>query len=121
MSRGAWWRCVLCLLLPVWPVFAAAATPPPPAFEPCAVCHSTDGSNGVGPSLKGILGRRAGSFPGFRYSRGMRAASFSWDASLLDRYLTDPQGLVPGNVMPFSGIADPAARADLISWLATLN
>jgi cytochrome c len=100
------------------PISGAAS---PAVFAPCSVCHSTDGSNGVGPSLKGIVGRKAGSCAGFRYSRGMRAASFAWDAVALDKYLTDPQSLVPGHVMPFAGVIDSKARAELIAYLEALK
>ena len=91
------------------------------AFAQCAACHSIDGSNGVGPSLQGVVGRKVGNFPGFRYSRAMKSAAFSWDASHLDAYLTDPQTALPGNVMPFSGVADTRARADLVAYLQTLK
>jgi cytochrome c len=88
-------------------------------FAPCSACHSVDGSNGVGPSLQGVVGRKAGSFAGFRYSRAMKNAGLTWDAASLDAYIADPQKAVPGNVMPFSGIADARQRADLIAYLAT--
>ncbi len=91
------------------------------AFTPCAVCHSVDGNNGTGPTLKGIIGRKSGTVAGFRYSRAMKSAAIVWDEASLDRYLTDPQALVPGNIMPFSGIADGAQRADLIAYLKTLR
>jgi len=89
-------------------------------FVQCAVCHSVDGTDSVGPSLKGVLGRGAGSIEGFRYSRALRNSRLVWDAATLGRFLTDPQGLIPGNLMPFAGLADAKARADLISYLATL-
>src|SRR5579862_1708756 len=73
-------------------------------FALCSVCHSTDGTNGVGPSLQGIVGRKAGSSAGFHYSRAMKAANITWDDEKLDNYLTDPQRVVPGNIMPFSGL-----------------
>lgn len=90
-------------------------------FAQCAVCHSVDGTDSVGPSLKGILGRGAGSIEGFRYSRALRNSKLVWDAATLDRFLADPQGLVPGSLMPFAGLADAKARADLIAYLATLK
>jgi cytochrome c len=90
------------------------------AFLPCAVCHSIDGSNGTGPTLKGIVGRKSGSVPGFHYSRAMRNAALTWDAESLDQYLKDPQELIPGNVMPFSGVADSAQRAEIIAYLKSL-
>ena len=90
-------------------------------FAQCTACHSTDGSNGVGPSLQGVVGRKAGTFPGFRYSRAMKAAGTTWDATTLDAYIADPQKALPGNVMPFSGIPDAKQRADLIAYLKTLG
>jgi cytochrome c len=89
-------------------------------FGQCEVCHSVDGINGTGPTLKGVVGRQSGTVPGFRYSRAMKSAGITWDEKALDRYLADPQELVPGNVMPFSGIADPAQRAALIAYLKTI-
>jgi cytochrome c len=103
---------------------AAAAAQAPAlsaAFTQCALCHSIDGSNGTGPTLKGIIGRKSGTVAGFRYSRAMRSAAIVWDEASLDRYLTDPQALVPGNIMPFSGVADEAQRAELIAYLKTLR
>jgi cytochrome c len=91
------------------------------AYAACSACHATDGSNGAGPGLRGIIGRKAGSLEGFRYSRAMKAAAITWDAASLDAYLADPQKSVPGNVMPFSGIPDARQRADLIAYLATLS
>jgi len=91
------------------------------AFAQCSACHSIDGSNGAGPSLVGITGRKAGTFPGFRFSRAMKGAGFSWDEKTLSAYLADPQQAVPGNVMPFSGVADAQQRRDLIAYLATLK
>ncbi|MCJ0763595.1 c-type cytochrome [Variovorax terrae] len=91
------------------------------AFAQCAACHSIDGSNGAGPSLQGIDGRKAGIFPGFRYSRAMKAAGYAWDEKTLDAYLADPQKAIPGNVMPFSGVSDAKQRADLVAYLKTLK
>ncbi len=100
---------------------ALRETAPGAAFGQCAVCHSTDGSLGTGPTLKGVFGRKAGSVAGFRYSRAMRAADIVWDESALDRYLTNPQEAVPGNIMPFSGIPESAQRAAVIAYLKTLK
>ena len=89
--------------------------------QQCSVCHSVDGSGGVGPTLKGIMGSKSGEIPGFRFSRAMKGANITWDAKTLDAYLTDPQKAVPGNQMPFSGMADAKQRADVIAYLATLK
>lgn len=90
-------------------------------FAQCAACHAIDGTNGAGPSLKGVIGRKVGSEPGFRFSRAMKGVTYSWDAKTLDAYLANPQAAIPGNVMPFSGVADSKARADLVAYLATLK
>jgi cytochrome c len=103
------------------PCIGQEAGPGPEVFNQCAVCHSIDGSNGTGPTLKGLFGRPAGSVPGFRYSRAMRGARIVWDAKALDDYLRSPQDFVPGNVMPFSGVPDSAARAGLIAYLRSLK
>ena len=102
-------------------VSAQDATAGKQVYAQCSVCHSTDGSNGVGPSLQAIIGRKAGTFAGFRYSRAMKGANITWDDASLDAYLADPQKVVPGNVMPFSGLADATQRADVIAYLKTLE
>ena len=102
-------------------VQAQDANPGKAVFAQCASCHAIDASNGVGPSLQGVVGRRAGSFAGFRYSRAMKAAGTTWDATTLDGYIADPQKAVPGNVMPFAGISDAKPRADLVGYLKTLT
>jgi cytochrome c len=91
------------------------------AFDQCAVCHSTDGTNGTGPTLKGVFGRQSGAVAGFRYSRAMRGASVTWDEKTLDQYLSSPQEFIAGNVMPFSGVADSAERASIIAYLRSLK
>jgi cytochrome c len=92
------------------------------AFQPCAACHSVEpGVHLTGPSLARIWNRRAASVEGFtRYSEPLRKSGVVWDAAALDRWLTDPQALVPGNVMTFPGVKDPAQRADLIAYLKAL-
>jgi cytochrome c len=90
-------------------------------FNQCAVCHSIDGNNGTGPTLQRLIGRRSGTVPGFRYSRAMKSAAIIWDEATLDRYLSNPQELVPGNIMPFAGVADAAQRAEIIAYLRTLR
>ena len=90
------------------------------AFASCAVCHSVDGSQGTGPSLQGVGGRRAGTLAGFAYSRAMKASTTVWNAQTLDAFLADPQGIVPDNLMPHVGMPETAQRADLVFYLMTL-
>jgi cytochrome c len=91
------------------------------AYGLCGACHPTDTSNGAGPGLAGIVGRKAGTAAGFHYSRAMKSSGIVWDGKNLDAYIAEPQTVVPGNVMPFSGIADSGERADLVEYLKTLK
>src|SRR5205823_9479164 len=88
-------------------------------FRVCASCHSLEADrNMTGPSLANLWGRKAGSLPSFdRYSDALKSSGLIWDDRTLDGWLTDPQAMVPGNEMPFEGIKDAAARADLLAFL----
>ena len=92
-------------------------------FNQCVVCHSERAADvpNPGPDLRGIVGRAAGSVPGYRYSRALRNARRSWTDFTLDAFIADPQAAVPGNTMPFHGIADETQRRDLIAYLKTLK
>ena len=92
-------------------------------FNRCAICHSNTkgGPNKLGPNLFGVVGRKAGTYPGFSYSSAMKNAGFTWSAAKLNDYLASPQKVVPGNNMPFAGISDAKQRADLVAYLATLK
>lgn len=93
---------------------------PPAAFTQCRVCHSVEpGQNGIGPSLAGIYGQRAGQVAGFTYTAGMRSSGLTWNDATLDRYLSDPQGVVPGTTMAI-GPLDAAQRRAIIAYLKTL-
>jgi cytochrome c len=89
-------------------------------FQACAACHS-DKADALGPSLVGVIGRKAGSRDDFRYSNAMMRAGFNWDAGNLRQYLADPQAKVKGNRMPFSGLADPKDVDDVIAYIGTLK
>jgi cytochrome c len=90
-------------------------------FEACAACHATDHTNRVGPSLEGIIGRKAGTAPGFRYSRAMKNSAIVWDEKTLDTFLESPQKAVPGTIMPYAGLKGTTDRVDLIAYLVTLK
>ncbi len=86
-------------------------------FRKCQACHSMEpGENILGPSLAGIIGRKAGSEAGYNYSAAMKQANIVWDAKTLDAYLSDPQKLIPGNKMPFPGLKTDHDRADVIAF-----
>jgi cytochrome c len=87
-------------------------------FQECAACHRLDaGSGGVGPSLHGVFERKAGELADFRFSPALKRSGIVWSPQTLEAYLADPQALVPGNRMPYAGMADPRDRADLIAYL----
>ena len=91
-------------------------------FQECAACHKLGaGVNGLGPSLHGIFERKAGELSDFRYSPALKRSGIVWSPQTLEAYLTDPQALVPGNRMPYAGMADPRDRADLIAYLAKMS
>ena len=122
-------RALLCLFLisivgaivPASPAWGQDVEKGKAAFAKCVACHPLDGKNSLGPSLHGIVGRKAGSVEGFRYSRAMKNANIVCDEKTLNSFLDDPQKVVPGTTMPFSGIADSKERADLIAYLETLK
>jgi cytochrome c len=86
----------------------------------CRTCHSTKaGDNRLGPALGKIVGAKAGSGSGYaNYSQAMKSAGIVWDEATLDRFLTNPEEVVPNNNMkPFKGIPDPAVRKSIIDYL----
>jgi len=88
-------------------------------FRVCAPCHSLEPNrNMTGPSLAGLWGRKAGGLSSFdRYSDPLKSSGIVWDDRALDGWLIDPQRMVPDNGMPFEGIKDARARADLLAFL----
>lgn len=84
----------------------------------CATCHSVEaGQNRLGPSLAGVVGRKAGSVEGARTSQALRDSGITWDAPSLDRFLADPRGTVPGTSMTVR-LTDAARRAAIIAYLS---
>ena len=88
-------------------------------YEECAACHSPDraAKDTVGPSLYGIAGRKAGDGTEFRFSPAMKRSGITWTREALTDFVADPQKVVPGNRMPYSGMPDAKSRADLITYL----
>lgn len=84
------------------------------------MCHSVQrGQNGIGPSLAGVAGRRAGTLAGFAYTDGMKNLGVSWNDANLDRYLAGPQAMVPGTTMAI-GPLNAGERRAIIAYLKTL-
>lgn len=81
----------------------------------CTGCHSLD-ANRVGPLHRGVVGRKAGSIRDFAYSPALRKATITWSEPMLDRWLANPEALVPGQKMGYS-VTDAVDRADIIAYL----
>jgi cytochrome c len=91
-------------------------------FNKCAACHSIEpGKTRVGPSLFGVVGRKAGTLEGYSYSSAMKGSGLTWDEATLNTYLENPQGVVKGTKMTFLGVKDPTERANVIAYLETLK
>lgn len=89
----------------------------------CAICHTPvkGAPSGVGPRLYGVVGRRAGTLPGYNYSQAMKHSGLTWTPKELNLYIDDPQKVVPGNKMPFAGLHNHEQREDVIAYLETLK
>ncbi len=88
----------------------------------CSICHTNvEGKNKIGPSLWAVVGRKAGSLPGYNYSDAMKNANRTWDATTLDAYLTNPRQNIPGVKMLFVGLPNADDRANVIAYLSTLK
>jgi len=123
LSRGWWFVVGSCATLVATaftsPVRGADVENGKAVFEQCAACHSLDGTGDYdGPTLKGVIGRKAGSLEDYRYSAAMKRSDVVWDAATVDQYVADPQAFIPGNRMAFAGISDKTQRDDLIAFLA---
>jgi len=88
-------------------------------FQDCAACHRLEaGVNNVGPSLHGIFSRKAAEIADFRYSPAMKRSGIVWTPETLEKFIGDPQAMVPGNRMPYAGMTNANDRADLIAYLS---
>jgi cytochrome c2 len=120
---GGWWfvvgGCAMLVATTTSHVRGADVEKGKALFEQCAACHSLDGTGDYdGPTLKGVIGRKAGSLEDYRYSAAMKRSEVVWDAATVDKYVADPQAFIPGNRMAFAGISDKTQREDLIAFLA---
>src|SRR5262249_34419686 len=87
----------------------------------CRTCHTLrQGDNRLGPNLHGIVGRKAGALTDYGYSRSMKNAGLTWDKAPIDRFIANPDQVVPGhNMKPYGGMASAEDRATLIRYLET--
>lgn len=88
-------------------------------FAQCSACHTVGAGaqNNIGPALNGVVGRAAGTYPGYRYSSAMKRSGLTWDEGTLTRYLRGPDQVLPGTKMAFPGIASDADLANVIAYL----
>lgn len=90
--------------------------------EECGDCHSAkEGKAKKGPPLFGVNSRKAGSVADFAYSDAMKQSAITWSPEKIDAYITAPRKVVPGGKMKYDGLADAAARTDVIAYLMTLK
>ena len=89
----------------------------------CAICHAVTvkAPVGIGPTMAGVMGRKAGSRPGYAFSPAMKSSGLTWTAETLKLYLANPQGTVRGNKMPYAGMPAAADRDNVAAYLATLR
>jgi len=116
----------LMLALPVAAQAAGDAAKGEVVFKKCKICHQVgpDAKNVVGPIQNNLIGRKAGTGEGFKYSDAMKEAGekgMVWNEENLDKYLADPKNFIPKNKMAFVGLPDAADRADVIAYLKTLK
>jgi len=87
-------------------------------FNKCKACHTMKaGKNKIGPSLHGIMGRKAASVPKFKYSKAMKASGLTWDDKTLRKFLKKPKKLVKGTRMSFAGIKKQKQMDNLMAYL----
>lgn len=85
----------------------------------CSACHSVE-DNRVGPSHAGVLGRRAGKAKDYEYSEALAKSKLVWSRENLERWLTDPEKVIPGQRMGYR-LSVAQERADVVAYLATLT
>jgi cytochrome c len=119
----------MLLMVPVVGMAAALALMPSPKVQAsttgkdlfeqrCGGCHALD-SDKQGPRLRGVYGRKSASVSAFSYSDALKNAHITWDAETLDKWLTEPDKVVPDNDMPFR-VEKPEERRGIIAYLKTL-
>lgn len=88
-------------------------------FAKCKVCHQIGegAKNALGPELNGVVGRKAGSAPGYNYSAANKGSGLTWDEATLKRYLKDPRAVVPGTKMIFAGLSNEKDIDNVIAYL----
>jgi cytochrome c len=88
-------------------------------FVQCRACHQIgpNAKNAIGPQLNGVIGRKAGTVPGYSYSQANKNSGFTWDEPTFTTYIQNPQGVIKGTKMTFAGIKNPQQVKDLYTYL----
>src|SRR5712692_2457012 len=118
--RGARLRIIGAWLVAAVPAAAADVEHGKMLYQACIAGH-TEKPDALGPSLKGVLGRKAAALEDFRYSNPMKRANLVWDEENLRAYIADPQAKVKGNRMPYGGLTDAKDVDDIIAYLKVLK
>ena len=120
MARGSTWLAATLALLPASAGAQDVATGAT-VFKTCAVCHSVkDQTRKVGPTLNGVVGRRAATVEGYKYSGAMALASeggLVWTEAEIATFIADPRATIPGTTMAFVGLKKPEDVADVIAYI----
>ncbi len=90
-------------------------------FKRCKACHTVTGVNKIGPHLNGVVGRKAGTVEGYKYSPAMKEIGIVWDFENLDKYLENPRKFLPKGKMVFAGLKKPEQRKAVIDYIATFE
>jgi cytochrome c len=111
---------VLLAALSASPAAAADSEHGKVLYQACIACHS-ERPDALGPSLKGVVGRKSAALEDFRYSNPMQRANLVWDEDNLRAYIKDPQAKVKGNRMPYGGVTEAGDVDDIIAYLKVLK
>jgi len=88
-------------------------------FLKCKACHQIGegAKSAVGPVLNGIIGRPAGTYPGYSYSDANKGSGITWDEATLKDYLKNPRARIPGTKMIFPGLPKDEDIDNVIAYL----
>jgi cytochrome c len=111
---------LVLLLLSAMPAFAGDPAAGELVFKRnCTICHAVGpgAANKTGPELNGIIGRKAGSAPGYNYSDANKSSGITWDEATFTKYIANPKGVVPGTKMTFPGLKNEGDIGNLVAYL----